>query len=74
MNRWTQGILFGGFIAAVVSVIWKLVATKEINTRRNTLSKIINYFANVFINLFGKLGLFKWVGRSKLLTNMILSR
>lgn len=74
MNRWAQGIIFGGIITAVVAIIWRLVPQNKLNYKKRLFKRIVNYFANMFINVLGKLGVFQLFGKSKVLKNMLLYR
>lgn len=64
MRRVTQNILLGTLVAATAGMFM----------RRNNRNNIMNRTMNSTINMMGRLGLFRLMGRSRMFGNLIRMR
>lgn len=64
MRRVTQNILLGTLVAAAAGIFM----------RRNNRNNIMNRTVNSTINMMGRLGLIRLMGRSRMFGNMVRMR
>lgn len=70
MNRMWRGLIIGGAVASIAGLLWKSSRNNRMISR-GSWNGFVNGTLNSTMNLIGKLGLFRIMGRSRFLNRMV---